>query len=124
MIGILIITDAPAPSETSPSEATSSTDTGAVIGGTLLGVLALVLLVTAPLGCLIYYKRRKGRKLNKRYYNSTCTHSTSLWLAFLTNCNKEELGTRLRSAQLHQYALLCLPEIYQKYIRLYIPDSE
>ena len=123
MIGILIITDAPPPSGTSPFEATSSTDTGAVIGGTLLGVLALVVLVTA-LGCLIYYKRRKGRKLNKRYYNSTCTHSTSLWLAFLTNCNKEELGTKLRSAQLHQYALSCLPEIYQKYRRLYIPDSE
>ena len=67
MIGILIITDAPPPSETSPSEATSSTDTGAVIGGTLLGVLALVVLVTALLGCLIYHKRRKGRKLNRRY---------------------------------------------------------
>ena len=66
MIGILIITDEPAPSGTSPFEATSSTDTGAVIGGTLLGVLALVVLVTA-LGYLIYYKRRKGRKLNKRY---------------------------------------------------------
>ena len=67
MIGILIITDAPPPSGTSSFEATSSTDTGAVIGGTLLGVLALVVLVTALLGCLIYYKRRKGRKLNKRY---------------------------------------------------------
>ena len=58
------------------------------------------------------------------HYNSTCTHSTSLWLAFLANCNKEELGTRLRSAQLHQYALSCLPEIYQKYRCLYILDSE
>ena len=54
MIGILIITDAPPPS-------------GAVIGGTLLGVLALVVLVTALFGCLIYYKRRNGRKLNRRY---------------------------------------------------------
>ena len=53
MVGILIITDTPPPS-------------GSVIGGTLLGVLALVVLVTA-LGCLIYYKRRKGRKLNRRY---------------------------------------------------------
>ena len=77
MIGILIITDAPPPSGTSPSEVTSSTDTGSVIGGTLLGVLALVVLVTALLGCLIYYKRRNGRKLNRRYqlllFMATCT---------------------------------------------------
>ena len=73
MIGILIITDAPPPSGTSSFEATSSTDTGSVIGGTLLGVLALVVLVTALLGCLIYYKRRNGRKLNKRYQFHNCT---------------------------------------------------
>ena len=78
MIGILIITDAPPPSGTSSSEATSSTDTGAVIGGTLLGVLALVVLVTALLGCLIYYKRRKGRTLNRRY-NFYCLWPHLLW---------------------------------------------
>ena len=76
VIGILIITGAPPASGISPFEATSSTDTGAVICGTLLGVLALVVLVTALLGCLIYYKRRKGRKLNRRYQ---CLWPHLLW---------------------------------------------
>ena len=65
MIGILIIVDAPPPSGTSPSEATSSTDTEAIIGGTILGVIALMVLVIPLLGYLIYYKRRKGRKLSR-----------------------------------------------------------
>ena len=64
MIGILIIVDAPPPSGTSPSEATSI-DTGAVVGGTILGVIALMVLVIPLLGCLIYCKRRKGRKLSR-----------------------------------------------------------
>ena len=65
MIGILIIVDVPPPSGTSPSEATSSTDTEAIIGGTILGVIALMVLVIPLLGYLIYYKRRKGRKLSR-----------------------------------------------------------
>ena len=65
MIGILIIVDVPPPSGTSPSEPTSSTDTEAVIGGTILGVIALMVLVIPLLGYLIYYKRRKGRKLSR-----------------------------------------------------------
>ena len=65
MIGILIIVDVPPPSGTSPSEATSSTDTEAIIGGTILGVIVLMVLVIPLLGYLIYYKRRKGRKLSR-----------------------------------------------------------
>ena len=64
MIGILTIVDATLPSGTSPSEATS-TDTGAVVGGTILGVIALMVLAIPLLGCLIYYKRKKGRKLSR-----------------------------------------------------------
>ena len=74
MIGILIITDAPPPS-------------GAVIGGTLLGVLALVVLVTALFGCLIYYKRRNGRKLNRRYQLLLFMATPSM--AFLCHANRD-----------------------------------
>ena len=45
-------------------EATSS---GAVVGGTVLGAIALTALVILLLGCLIYYKKRKSRKLLIRY---------------------------------------------------------
>ena len=45
-------------------EATSS---GAVISGTVLGVIALMSLVILLLGCLIYYQKRKSRKLHIRY---------------------------------------------------------
>ena len=76
MVGILIITDAPPPS-------------GAVIGGTLLGVLALVVLVTALLGCLIYYKRRKGRKLNRRY--QFLLFMATPFTAFLCHANRDLL---------------------------------
>ena len=48
-------------------EATSSVDTGAVIGGTVLGAIALMSLVILLLGCLICYKKRKSRKLLIRY---------------------------------------------------------
>ena len=48
-------------------EATPSTDTGAVIGGTILGAIALMALVIPLLGCLIYCKKRKSRKLHIKY---------------------------------------------------------
>lgn len=68
MIGILIIPDASPPSGISPSEAISSTVVGAV-AGTILGALALMVLAISLLGCLIYNKRKKKRKLalHKRY---------------------------------------------------------
>ena len=66
---ILIIPDASSPSGISPSEAKSSMGVGAVIAGTILGALALMVLAISLLGCLIYNKRRKKRKLalHKRY---------------------------------------------------------
>jgi len=68
---ILIIPDASSPSGISPSEAISisSMGVGAVIAGTILGALALMVLAISLLGCLIYNKRRKKRKLalHKRY---------------------------------------------------------
>ena len=56
-------------------EATSSVDAGAVVGGTVAGVIALIVLVIPLLGCLIYNKKRK-RRLHIRYvviqYTSEC----------------------------------------------------
>ena len=48
-------------------EATSSVATGAVIGGTVSGSIALMALVCLLLGCLIYNKKRKRRRLHMRY---------------------------------------------------------
>ena len=45
----------------------SQVDVGAVIGGTILGFLALITLFIPLLGCLIYCKKRKTRKLDIRY---------------------------------------------------------
>ena len=42
-------------------EVTSSVDAGAVIGGTVAGVIALMALIIPFLGCLIYNKKRKRR---------------------------------------------------------------
>ena len=45
----------------------SQVDVGAVIGGTILGFLALIALFIPLLGCLIYCKKKKTRKLDIRY---------------------------------------------------------
>ena len=60
-----------------------------------------------------------------RHYNSTCMHSTSLWLAFLMHicC----AGMHICCAQQQEYALVHLPEIYRKlpkHEHLYIPDMQ
>ena len=53
---------------TTTGEGTSSQiNTGAVIGGTVLGAIALMALVILLLGGLIYYKKKKSRKLHIRY---------------------------------------------------------
>ena len=57
------------------------------------------------------------------HYSSTCTHSTSLWLAFLANLQQGRAWNKaLNCTNNHFHA--CLPEIYQKYRRLSIPDRE
>ena len=48
--------------------ATSSVDIGAVIAGTILGTIALTALVILLLGCFIYNKKRKSKKLRIRYW--------------------------------------------------------
>ena len=49
------------------------------------------------------------------HYTNTGTHSSRLWLAFLAIVLQGKvLERRLRSAQWHEYALPCLPEIYRK----------
>ena len=47
--------------------ATSSVDAGAVIGGTVACSIALMAWVSLLLGCLIYNKKRKRRRLHIRY---------------------------------------------------------
>ena len=47
--------------------ATFQVDVGNVIGGTIVGVLALIALAIPLLGCLIYCKKKKTRKLDIRY---------------------------------------------------------
>ena len=57
------------------------------------------------------------------HYSSTCTHNTSLWLAFLANLQQGRAWNKaLNCTNNHFHA--CLPEIYQKYRRLSIPDRE
>ena len=47
--------------------ATSSVGAGAVIGGTVACSIALMAWVSLLLGCLIYNKKRKRRRLHIRY---------------------------------------------------------
>ena len=45
----------------------SQVNVDAVIGGTIVGVLVLIVLVIPLLGCLIYCKKKKTRELDTRY---------------------------------------------------------
>ena len=58
IFSILIVTEAP------PS---GTINTGAVIGGTIAGIIVLMALVIPLLGCFIYRKRKKPPALHDRY---------------------------------------------------------
>ena len=70
-----------------------------------------------------------GHNWSVQHYNSICSHSSSLWSAFLTGVRTARESSRmcLHSSQQHGYALPHLPEIHwkpPKYRRLYIPDMQ
>ena len=57
-------------------------------------------------------------KSTTEHYNSTGTHSTSFWLAFLASVQQgRALECTFISAQWHKYELSRLPEIYQKLLK-------
>ena len=56
------------------------------------------------------------------HYSNTCTHNTSLWLAFLANLQQGRAWNKALNCT--NNTLSCLPEIYQKYRCLSIPDRE